>query len=249
MKKQYYIYITTNTINGKRYIGKHYGLLKDSYLGSGTLLKRAIEKYGLQNFSKSILSVSNSEEENRVKEKEWIDKFDAVNSIEFYNIADGGQGGNTRAGYSKEERDKTNSKISLAMLGDGNPNYGKSPSIETVKKIKHSLSEYWTQEKRIERTEKYSGELNPMYGKKHSEKSKKKMSESRKGGYESQRIGIEMISTNKQIIKTFSSKKEALLWLEVKGHTMLNRAIKNKSLYKEHYWREIKGVETNENPE
>ena len=38
----YYIYITTNLINGKRYIGKHHGELNDDYLGSGTLLKKAI---------------------------------------------------------------------------------------------------------------------------------------------------------------------------------------------------------------
>ena len=44
--KQYYIYLTTNTINNMKYIGKHYGELNDSYLGSGKILKRAIEKYG-----------------------------------------------------------------------------------------------------------------------------------------------------------------------------------------------------------
>lgn len=62
--KQYYIYLTTNHINGKRYIGKHYGELNDSYLGSGNLIKAAIEKYGKENFSKEILYISQSEEEN-----------------------------------------------------------------------------------------------------------------------------------------------------------------------------------------
>ena len=37
--KQYYIYLTINLINGKKYIGKHYGELDDSYLGSGTILQ------------------------------------------------------------------------------------------------------------------------------------------------------------------------------------------------------------------
>ena len=42
--KQYYIYETTNNINNKKYIGKHYGEIDDSYLGSGILIKKAIKK-------------------------------------------------------------------------------------------------------------------------------------------------------------------------------------------------------------
>lgn len=43
---KYYIYMTTNLINEKKYIGKHKGELDGSYLGSGTALLRAIDKYG-----------------------------------------------------------------------------------------------------------------------------------------------------------------------------------------------------------
>ena len=67
-----YIYLTINLINGKKYIGKHYGELDDSYLGSGTILQKAINKYGKQNFKKEILYISKDEEENCIKEKEFI---------------------------------------------------------------------------------------------------------------------------------------------------------------------------------
>jgi hypothetical protein len=54
MRTQLQIYITTNLINGKQYIGLHSKNNK-SYLGAGTLLLKAIKKYGKENFSKEIL--------------------------------------------------------------------------------------------------------------------------------------------------------------------------------------------------
>jgi hypothetical protein len=42
----YTIYKITNKINGKHYVGKHQTMnLSDDYMGSGKLIKRAIEKH------------------------------------------------------------------------------------------------------------------------------------------------------------------------------------------------------------
>lgn len=90
---EYYIYITTNNINGKQYIGQHKGQPNDKYLGSGTTIKKALEKYGKENFSKEILCYCQTREEADEKEKFYISLFDAINDNQFYNNAEGGQGG------------------------------------------------------------------------------------------------------------------------------------------------------------
>ena len=59
-----YIYKTTNLLNGKIYVGKHKwskeGCLDENYLGSGTYLTRAIDKYGKENFICEILDTADS---------------------------------------------------------------------------------------------------------------------------------------------------------------------------------------------
>lgn len=54
--RYYLVYKTTNMVNGKYYIGSHETENKfDSYLGSGTILAKAIKKYGKSVFVRHIL--------------------------------------------------------------------------------------------------------------------------------------------------------------------------------------------------
>lgn len=51
-----YIYMFTNRINGKKYIGKHKGnTIDQKYFGSGTVFLNAKKKYGIKNFKFEIL--------------------------------------------------------------------------------------------------------------------------------------------------------------------------------------------------
>ena len=87
-----YVYITTNLVNNKKYIGQHKysksGIDKN-YFGSGKYIQRAIQKYGINNFSCEILEYCSTKEELVLKEKYYIAKFNAVQSEDFYNIDDG----------------------------------------------------------------------------------------------------------------------------------------------------------------
>ena len=115
----YIIYKITNTLNGKYYIGKHQTTdLNDGYLGSGKLLKRAIEKYGVEHFTKEILHIFDNEVEMNAKEKELV-----VICEESYNLCPGGRGG---FGYINANLDLTEIRIK---------NLEKSRTPEKIKEL------------------------------------------------------------------------------------------------------------------
>ena len=90
----HYVYEITNKINGKKYIGKHStNNLNDKYMGSGVAISEAIKKYGIENFSKNILHLCDSEEEAFKFELLEIEKVKATKNSLYYNIASGGKGG------------------------------------------------------------------------------------------------------------------------------------------------------------
>ena len=86
------VYKTTNKVNGKFYIGKHTTTdINDGYLGSGTTIKRAVEKYGYENFEREILGVYDTEAEAFAAEAEIVTK-DLIESEQCYNNRTGGDG-------------------------------------------------------------------------------------------------------------------------------------------------------------
>lgn len=85
-----FIYKTTNLVNGKFYVGKCMNDPREKYLGSGKLLKQAIEKYGAENFRREILQYCAQEDLDDM-ERIWIEKLDARRL--GYNIQEGGTGG------------------------------------------------------------------------------------------------------------------------------------------------------------
>jgi hypothetical protein len=97
-KKYHFIYKTTNTLSGRYYIGMHStDDLNDGYLGSGTLLRRSINKHGREVFKIEILEFLNSREELVAREREIV-SLQEIAKKECMNLKVGGLGG-----FSSEE--------------------------------------------------------------------------------------------------------------------------------------------------
>jgi len=96
------VYLITNLKNGKKYIGSDSNNDK-YYYGSGVNIKKAIKKYGKNNFKKSILWFG-PKEYLREMEEYYCEYYDVQNSNLFYNCTNKGTGsikGVPHPGYYK----------------------------------------------------------------------------------------------------------------------------------------------------
>ena len=134
------VFVSTNKINGKQYLGKCVHS-KPFYLGSGIALKSAIKKYGRENFSKRILYDNISKDLAAKIERELSIEWNVVQDPLWYNMKTGGDGGSVRGVKRSEE---TRKKISESKQGTQPWNLGLSGTNlvkhtqETKEKIRFS---------------------------------------------------------------------------------------------------------------
>lgn len=169
-----YIYITTNLVNNKKYLGKHSKQKLDKhYLGSGIAIMEAVQKYGRNNFISEPIEWCDSPEKLDERELWWTQFLEVVKSDQYYNEIEGGtgyQGGELHPFYG----------------GKNHPFYGKRLSPEHVEHMSCSLTgRKLSEEHKRHISEglkgKMSGENNPMYGYKWSNEQKLKWKEERTG--------------------------------------------------------------------
>jgi len=108
-----YIYITTNLINGKIYIGQHQRSFFDrKYYGSGKAIQNALKKYGKENFKVEILYWAKTIKRINEAEMLYIEIYDSTNRNIGYNISYGGEH-NMKGLHHTEE---TKRKMRIASL-------------------------------------------------------------------------------------------------------------------------------------
>ena len=98
-----YVYLTTNLVNNKKYVGSHKGPVDDTYIGSGVILARATTKYGIRNFRKEVLEIVPDIDDLLIREDYWLDKLECAKKADFYNISPKAGGGNMCAAKSPYE--------------------------------------------------------------------------------------------------------------------------------------------------
>lgn len=213
-----YIYKVTNLINGKIYIGQTTLGFDERYHGGihsthNKHLKRAIEKYGVDNFlvEKEYDHAMTKEDLDRL-EIFYIKEFKSTDPNFGYNKTTGG-GSYT---FTQEVKNKisqakkgtivseeTKQKLSQIRKGSGNSRFGITLSEEQKAKISKSVSEA------------IIGENNPMYGKHHTESTKQKIS----------------LANSKRVRchtgEEFNSVDEGAKWCGLKGGSTICRSCKD----------------------
>lgn len=170
----HFVYKTTNRINGKIYVGAHKTeSMDDEYMGSGKILLRAIEKYGIKNFERKILTKFDNADDMYKMEAILVNE-EFVADKNTYNIKCGGFGG----------FDYIN-KNGLGLK------WGVSPSDETKRKIsKSKMGQKHSKKSREKMKQNNWGRRDPEGQREHlrwaaslpkSEEHKRKISKSLKG--------------------------------------------------------------------
>ena len=208
-----YIYKTINLKTGKSYIGQHKTKKEyDSYLGSGSELKKDIKKIGYKYFLKGIIEHCNDDSELNEREKYWIKYYNTIN--EGYNICEGGGGypilcGNKNGFFNKKHTDETKKKLSIARKKRDPWNKGTKglqKASEKQKKIaseRHSGEGNWNYGK--------TGELSQNFGLIRSEETRSKLSDTKKG-VKNPNVGtFEILTPDNKIFITTSGIPDFLL--------------------------------------
>jgi group I intron endonuclease len=190
-QKIHYVYVTTNLVNGKQYIGDHTINKGKYYIGSGNIMELAIQKYGAENFFKEILEWFPTRKEAFIAQEKYINEFNTL-SPNGYNISPTG-GMNENGGLHSEESKEKNRQshlgqiawnkgiklseehrknmsisrcINKCALGENNGMYGIQHSQETKNKIRIANIGKKHSEETIQKQHiASSGNNNPMYGK------------------------------------------------------------------------------------
>lgn len=163
----HYIYVITNLINKKVYIGqskkptRRFSEHKAAARNNKPMqqIHYAIIKHGIKNFTFTVIFGCKTIDDTNWAERYFIRKYNSLDRNNGYNLHIGGYYCPPQDGSRK------------SMSGENNPFYGKKHPPEIMAKIKKTREEnpyVMPEEDKKLRSEKMKGENNPFYGKTHT---------------------------------------------------------------------------------
>ncbi len=178
-----YIYGLRCKINGKWYIGQTtkepltYIIREYKYLqgANRTKIKRALKKYGFNNFDICLLDSSSNKEDLDVREQNYIIEYNSMEN--GYNLMSGGSHG--KHSIETKQLISEKNKGNKAWLGKKHSKETKDKlSLSASKRTYHPLEkmtdeDYWKYIQYLK--ESRTGDKNPMFGKEVTEETKNKL--------------------------------------------------------------------------
>ena len=239
-----------NKKNGKIYVGQTIRPIKERFAEHETgkskycrAIYNAIKKYGWENFEKDYYECPN--EDLNFDEELLVSEMGTL-SPDGYNLREGG-------GNIGKPSEDTKKKMSEAVTGEKNHNYGKIASEETKKKMSEAkkgdknylFGKTLSEETKQKLSEAQRGDKSHWYGKTHTEESRQKMSRAQLGKTHTEESKQKMSEaqlgekTHKSkrvyqydlegnFIGSFGSNAEAARYIKQKDCSSINRCVHGK---------------------
>lgn len=174
------IYILTNKINNKKYIGQSVNIerrFREHRKNKSTqCIDKSIRKYGWANFEVKIINCA--EEILDAMERTLIALYETINRDKGYNLESGGH----KNKHASEETRKKMSESHPDLSGEKHYLWGKHHSEETRQKMSESRKgRKYSEETKKKLSESRKGDKHHLFGKHHSEETKSKLSKANKG--------------------------------------------------------------------
>jgi group I intron endonuclease len=246
------IYKIVNNINGKIYVGQTRQLLQkrvsDHVSKNETPIDRALNKYGINNFTITIIDDAPSRDVLNEKEQYWIRELNCM-APNGYNLTAGGEGllyptEETRRKIGEKSRGRKWSDASREKLSSSKKGMTYHMTEKGVDNIRKATKEQtWTKERREKVSKALSGrKLSEEHvnnirkvrtGWKYSEESKKKMSASRKlimNDDLKKKIGLSKIGNKNFLGRKHTEETKKKISTSKMGHSFTEEAKKKMSL-------------------
>jgi group I intron endonuclease len=211
------VYLITNKINGKKYVGQTIQPIEDRWRQHSVydlhkldfLLYRALRKHGVENFEIKEIDGANDQTELNYREWLWIHKLETNSPEKGYNVRLGGRNGSLP--------EETKKKISEAQRGEKAHWWGKKQSDETKNKRADTFKVKGYPRQGASLSKEARDKISTANkGKKFSLEARAKMSANRSGAKNHKSKKVIDISNGKTWDNCYSCAKD----LKVNAHTL-----------------------------